>query len=509
MKSISNSTCDILIAGGGFAGSLTAMILHNAGFRVALAERGSHPRFAIGESSTPIADMILRDLADTYNLPWLKSFSRYGSWQAFHPEVTCGLKRGFSYYKHHTGQPFTTDGLHSRELLVAASVSDEQSDTNWLRSDFDAFLAGKVKEMGIPYMDHAEITHLRRSGSTWEMEINRNGSPLVYTSAWIIDATGGGGLLANLLGIKSSPEGFKTNSFAVFSHYDEVQPWEDWLRRNGISQADYPFTPDHSALHHLLDEGWMWMLRFNSGLTSSGIVFNGKKEKYAGRTAPEALWQKTLDRYPALRELFEPARLAETPGRLIRSRRLQRRMRQGAGDGWVALPHTIGFVDPLHSTGIAHTLSGIERIAHWFTTCRGQPEQLTSRLQKYEREVFNELSLIDLLVSGCHDSTHHMELFNLYSMLYFTAAITYEQARLSGRFRVGRDQFLLASHPSIPVCIRKRYAELQNILAEGHISHGRISAFKARIQQDIEPYNVAGLLRPPVPNMYYHSAAEL
>lgn len=88
---------DILVAGAGFAGSLTALILHNLGFKVCLLEKGQHPRFAIGESSTPVADLIIRNLASKYNLPWLHDFSRYGSWQQSHPEIVCGIKRGFSF----------------------------------------------------------------------------------------------------------------------------------------------------------------------------------------------------------------------------------------------------------------------------------------------------------------------------------------------------------------------------------------------------------------------------
>jgi transcriptional regulator GlxA family with amidase domain len=46
---------DIVIVGSGFAGSLMAMIARRLGHSVVLVERGRHPRFAIGESSTPLA----------------------------------------------------------------------------------------------------------------------------------------------------------------------------------------------------------------------------------------------------------------------------------------------------------------------------------------------------------------------------------------------------------------------------------------------------------------------
>ena len=55
---------DVAIVGSGFAGSLTASCLARRGWRVALVERGRHPRFAIGESSTPLANLLLEELAD-------------------------------------------------------------------------------------------------------------------------------------------------------------------------------------------------------------------------------------------------------------------------------------------------------------------------------------------------------------------------------------------------------------------------------------------------------------
>jgi FADH2 O2-dependent halogenase len=66
---------DIAIVGSGFAGSLVAMIARRLGHSVILLERGSHPRFAIGESSTPLANLLLEQLADRYDLPAIRPLS--------------------------------------------------------------------------------------------------------------------------------------------------------------------------------------------------------------------------------------------------------------------------------------------------------------------------------------------------------------------------------------------------------------------------------------------------
>src|SRR5204863_6676898 len=57
---------DIGIVGSGFAGSLLALVCRRLGRSVVVIERGSHPRFAIGESSSPLANLLLEELCDRY-----------------------------------------------------------------------------------------------------------------------------------------------------------------------------------------------------------------------------------------------------------------------------------------------------------------------------------------------------------------------------------------------------------------------------------------------------------
>ena len=66
---------DIAIVGSGFSGSLLAMIACRLGHRVLLLDRSKHPRFAIGESSTPIANLLLEEIATEFGLPQLLPFT--------------------------------------------------------------------------------------------------------------------------------------------------------------------------------------------------------------------------------------------------------------------------------------------------------------------------------------------------------------------------------------------------------------------------------------------------
>ena len=72
---------DVAVIGSGFAGSLMALVLQRVGRSVVLVDCGSHPRFAIGESSTPNADLLLLQLARDYDLPRVAPLAKYGTWR--------------------------------------------------------------------------------------------------------------------------------------------------------------------------------------------------------------------------------------------------------------------------------------------------------------------------------------------------------------------------------------------------------------------------------------------
>src|SRR5579871_78027 len=142
---------DIAVIGSGFGGSLLSMIARRLGLSVLLLERGAHPRFAIGESTSPLTNLLLEELAVRYDLPALLPLSTYGLWQRTYPEIGCGLKRGFTYYEQRAGQPFRSAADRSTELMVAASPADEVADTHWFRADVDHFLVQQALETGVDY----------------------------------------------------------------------------------------------------------------------------------------------------------------------------------------------------------------------------------------------------------------------------------------------------------------------------------------------------------------------
>ena len=148
----------VAVVGSGFAGSLLARILAVQGHDVTLLERGTHPRFAIGESSTPLANLTLERLARRYGLDDCYDLAAHGRWVARFPELRRGLKRGFTFYRHHAGRPFSSNGHRPERLLVAASPNDHVADNHWLRADVDHHFVRAAMAAGVEYRDRVEVT---------------------------------------------------------------------------------------------------------------------------------------------------------------------------------------------------------------------------------------------------------------------------------------------------------------------------------------------------------------
>ena len=170
-----------------------AMILRRLGRTVLILEKGKHPRFAIGESSTPLANLLLEELAAKYDLPDLATFSKWGAWQSAHPEIACGLKRGFTFYKHAFGREVDFAD-RTQQLLVAASPHDRIADTHWYRPDFDAYMANKARELGAELIEQADF-ELIQSDHTWTALGQSPTGTFEVETKFIIDASGARGTL--------------------------------------------------------------------------------------------------------------------------------------------------------------------------------------------------------------------------------------------------------------------------------------------------------------------------
>jgi len=487
---------DIAVIGSGFAGSLTALIAERIGLRAVLIERGSHPRFAIGESSTPIADLVLAELAERYDLPRLTPLTQYGSWRRAYPEVVCGRKRGFSYFRHERGRVFVPRDDHANELLVAGNPDDDRADTHWFRADFDAFLVNEAQAAGVHYLDRT-LLHTLRPGETWRLRGTREESPVDIRASFLVDATGGGGVLAAALGIEANAAAMHTNSRTIYTHFAGVRPWQELYEGAGGSVADHPFDCDAAALHQIFDGGWMWVLRFDNGVTSAGLVLDRTRYPLDESITPEDEWRAIVARYPSIAEQFGTA---EAIRPFCRTGRLQRSAAKTAGDNWAMLPAAACFIDPLHSTGNAHSLVGIERLMRILEETRPGADR-TDRLAAYDRTTRREAELLDLIVHGGFVSFEHFDLMVAFSMLYFIGATFSEHRRREGR-PTRDDGFLLSHDGRFVELVGRYYADACRLARSPTLGVAEIQAFRDALFADVASYNVAGLCDETKRNMY-------
>jgi FADH2 O2-dependent halogenase len=479
-----------------------ARVLAVQGYDVVLLERGAHPRFAIGESSTPLANLSLERLGRRYGLDDCHQLAAHGRWLQHYPELRRGLKRGFTFYRHHPGKPFANDGLDSERLLVAASPNAAVADTHWFRADVDHHFVRHAVAAGVDYRDRTELTAAEVGPGSVTLAGRRADATFRLRADFVIDASGPGGFLARQLSIPSALNRTATRAGLVFSHFTGVRDMADAVP--GLPVGPYP--DDWAAVHHVIDEGWMYSLRFDHGVTSAGFALapRGAASLGASRLPPDELWTKILRRYPTIGSLFRDA----TPTMPVGFRsRIQHRLAAAAGTRWAMLPHAFAFVDPLFSTGIAWSLRAVERLALGFEPGARGKRKAPAELTRYARQLSAEADQIDRLVSGAYDAMAHFDLFSAHAMIYFTS-VSYAELRRrlvdgdsaaapwSGFLGVG-DKVL----GPLPAASRRRLRRITRGAARpGSVQERK--AYVAWVAEAIGPRNVAGLADRSRHNLY-------
>ena len=493
---------DVLILGSGFGGSLLAAILSRGGMNVAVVDRLRHPRFAIGESSTPLANQTLWRIAQVFQLPELLPLTKYGSWKRVHPELMCGRKRGFTYFDHCDGTDLSPASFDDRRMLVAAAGSDEFSDTHWLRSDVDQFLFRLAEQTGADCHVLDQYS-LHESAEGWLLKGGGNRPDLLIRSSFVIDATGSPNGILKHLGVEDHSDLLKTASRSLYAHFSDLPTCESLLRQQGIHVSDFPYSCDAAAVHHLLPFGWMWQLRFDDNTVSAGMMIDSSvnpASNAAGLTVDQE-WAKLLDSSSFLKKQFTNVRIVRPESGLQRTGRIQRLAAQAAGVNWAALPNTVGFIDPLHSTGIAHTLMCVERISSLLLA--GQRDLFS--WSDYSKNLINEICFVDELVEGCYAALPSFSLWCDWTMLYFAAVTSMEQAGQTAcdDFRAHRSRFLQASDPRLRQVVR----DARNGVSKVREKSWSEARFRDWLRAQIEPWNQVGLLNDSVGRLYTRTAA--
>jgi len=468
---------DLAVVGSGFAGSLLAMIARRLGRTVILIEKGVHPRVVIGESSTPLSNLLLEELTAHYGLAELIPLAKWGSWQRSYPDFACGLKRGFTFHHHVLGGPHSNDPERRDQLLVAASSRDEIADTHWYRADFDYLLVREAQKFGVDYIDRVALRRFRDEGQAVALEGERDGREAQFQARFVVDATGPRGFLHRALGLRELDLPGYPRTQGLYSHFSGVGR----LGASAYSRTDEPppYPIDDAAVHHVFDGGWIWVLQFNNGVTSAGVAATEDAAAGFGFKDGAQAWAQLLDLIPALKQQFAAAKpmlpFAHMPRMAFRSADV-------AGEKWALLPSAAGFVDPLLSTGIPLTLLGVSRLAEIIERDWGE-KSFSEQLQSYATQTDRELTATGALYANMNN----FPVFVALTLLYFAAASFSETARRLGKAHLA-ESFLLCDDPRFgPVCAQLIERSLHQ-LSEAESDQLIIDVLNA-----IEPINVAGL----------------
>jgi FADH2 O2-dependent halogenase len=470
---------DLVVVGAGFGGSLMAMIACRLGLSVVLLEQGRHPRVVIGESTTPLSNLLLERLSATYDLPRVAPLAKWGSWQRAYPQIACGLKRGFSFF-HEAGQ-----------LLVAASPHDDIADTHWYRADVDHFLVMEAARAGVEYRDRVRIESLDLSENGAELAGQAEGELFRIRAKFLIDATGPRGFLHRVLelGEDSLPGMPATES--LYSHFTGVTRTEN--------EGEAPYPVDDAAVHHVFDGGWVWVLRFNNGVTSAGVAATSDVAAELGLREGEPAWQRVLDRLPGLKKKFDGA-VACQPFRYMPA--ISFRSTVIVGEQWAMLPSAAGFVDPLLSTGFALTLMGIERLGRILGR-HFESDELAGQLHAYAEQRDGELVAASRLIGALYATMGNFPAFTAVSLLYFAAVSFAETAHRLGKPELATG-FLLREHASFGPAS-------QRLLEQAHRLRGvdDTRTFTDEVLRVIAPFNVGRFGDPALRDCYPVRAEDL
>ena len=160
------------------------MIARRLGYRVMLLERGRHPRFAIGESASPLAGILIEQLCDRYDLPRLRPLSAFGTWQRAYPDVVCGLKRGFTYFRHERGLPYrrAAGSIRSSSSSPPARATSCPIRTGFAPTSIISFMREAVA-LGVEYLDELELRSLRAARRLFAADAATDAAPRLHPRA--------------------------------------------------------------------------------------------------------------------------------------------------------------------------------------------------------------------------------------------------------------------------------------------------------------------------------------
>lgn len=302
---------DVIIAGGGPAGSITAAQLADHGIRTLVVEKEEFPRFHIGESLLPVGLPVLRRLGIET------------------PSDTFLRKRGAWFIREETDDAaffgFT-------EAIPGNSTHAWQVD----RSRFDKLLLDHAVKLG---------AELDTPNAVVDFSADDDGATVTLAdralrSRYFIDATGQGRFLARRF--KSLEPIRSFGKAAVFTHFHGVNPdaWDE-------------FAPHFDIRIMITPDGWGWVIPIPERSLSVGIVSRSRGIR------PEWL-DEHIEQSPAISRWV---RDADRRGETHVISNFNYKNTRSFGQRFVCVGDSSCFLDPVFSSGVSLGIRGADSVA--------------------------------------------------------------------------------------------------------------------------------------------------
>lgn len=348
---------DVVVAGGGPAGSSTANFLRQRQRSVLILEREQFPRFHIGESMLPFSNDIWRELG---------VFEKIDA-QYIH-------KPGAKFIHEESGAEFT---YYFDKAIRPGNPYAYQVK----RADFDKMLLDHAASLGAVVrqqtrVDDVEVAH----DGVSVRAVGPDGKPYEVRAPMFVDATGRDALVAGRRRLKVV-DGEITTNVAVHTMYKNVD------RSQGADEGN--------IILGLFDGGWWWMIPFKDGDTSVGIVFEKSYTKARRGQSSQEMMEAAIAELPHLRRYLKNAtRFLDVGAQGNWSYRSSRFY----GERLLMVGDAAAFVDPLFSTGVLFAINGAKFAAAHIDAALADGNFAAERFAPYEDECVRGMDIFKTLV---------------------------------------------------------------------------------------------------------------